>query len=67
MFFNTSGMSKKHGILELNKNAAYLPFGSGSRACIGQKFSILGIASLFASLLQNYEVGDMIISIIFSL
>lgn len=35
---------------------SFLPFGSGTRACIGQKFAILGIATLFASLLQHFEV-----------
>lgn len=38
------------------KNAAFLPFGSGLRACVGQRFAILGIASIFASLLEQYEV-----------
>ncbi|KAJ6945362.1 hypothetical protein NC651_000420 [Populus alba x Populus x berolinensis] len=40
-----------------NDNAAFLPFGSGMRACVGQKFSIHGVATLFASLLQRYEGG----------
>lgn len=39
-----------------NENAAYLPFGSGTRACVGQKFAVLGITMLFAALLQHYEV-----------
>ena len=39
-----------------NHNAAFLPFGSGTRACVGQKFVILGVAALFASLLEHYEV-----------
>ncbi|KAK8559768.1 hypothetical protein V6N13_016503 [Hibiscus sabdariffa] len=39
-----------------NENAAFLPFGSGTRACVCQKFVIQGIASLFASLLEQYEV-----------
>ncbi|KAK9741898.1 hypothetical protein RND81_03G136300 [Saponaria officinalis] len=38
------------------KNAAYLPFGSGLRACVGQKFAVLGIASILASLLEHYEI-----------
>ncbi|KMT17030.1 hypothetical protein BVRB_2g042310 [Beta vulgaris subsp. vulgaris] len=38
------------------KNAAFLPFGSGLRACVGQRFAIMGIASIFASLLEQYEV-----------
>lgn len=43
-------------ISEPNKSAAFLPFGSGTRACIGQKFAIHGISTLLASLLQNYEI-----------
>ncbi|KAF7824777.1 cytochrome P450 78A5-like [Senna tora] len=39
-----------------NENAAFLPFGSGTRACIGQKFVIQAIATLFASLLKKYEI-----------
>ncbi|KAM7472590.1 hypothetical protein LguiA_010773 [Lonicera macranthoides] len=39
-----------------NENAAFLPFGSGARSCIGQKLAILGVATLFASLLEHYEV-----------
>ncbi|KAI7981253.1 Cytochrome P450 3A11 [Camellia lanceoleosa] len=39
-----------------NENAAFLPFGSGTRACLGQKFVILGVATLFASLLEHYEI-----------
>lgn len=38
------------------KNAAFLPFGSGIRACVGQNFTVLGIASIFASLLERYEI-----------
>jgi hypothetical protein len=41
---------------ECNKTDSFLPFGSGSRACVGQKFAILGISMLIASLLLNYEV-----------
>ncbi|KAF3434225.1 hypothetical protein FNV43_RR25328 [Rhamnella rubrinervis] len=39
-----------------NENAAFLPFGSGMRACVGQKFVIQGVATLFASLLEQYEI-----------
>lgn len=39
-----------------NENAAFLPFGSGIRSCVGQKFVIQGVATLFASLLERYEV-----------
>ena len=39
-----------------NENPAFLPFGSGIRACVGQKFVIQGVAALFAALLKHYEV-----------
>ncbi|KAH8512609.1 hypothetical protein H0E87_006041 [Populus deltoides] len=39
-----------------NDDAAFLPFGSGMRTCVGQKFVIRGVATLFASLLEHYEV-----------
>ncbi|KAH6791629.1 hypothetical protein C2S52_002106 [Perilla frutescens var. hirtella] len=39
-----------------NEFKAFLPFGSGTRACIGQKLAVLGISSLFAALLERYEV-----------
>ncbi|XP_012068732.1 cytochrome P450 4X1 isoform X2 [Jatropha curcas] len=35
---------------------AFLPFGSGIRACVGQEFVIHGVATLFVSLLERYEV-----------
>ncbi|KAG8079532.1 hypothetical protein GUJ93_ZPchr0007g4073 [Zizania palustris] len=41
---------------ECDKAKSFLPFGSGSRACVGQKFAVLGIAMLIASLLRVYEV-----------
>ena len=41
---------------ERDKSDSFLPFGSGNRACVGQKFAILGISMLVASLLHNYEV-----------
>lgn len=39
-----------------NENAAFLPFGSGTRACVGQKFVIQVVATFLASLLKKYEV-----------
>ncbi|XP_031494595.1 cytochrome P450 734A5-like [Nymphaea colorata] len=39
-----------------NANAAFLPFGSGARACVGQRFAILGIATLVACLVRRYEI-----------
>lgn len=47
-----------------NKNAAFLPFGSGSRACLGQKCAVLGVAALFASLLERYQVCALHIDIL---
>ncbi|CAL9136991.1 unnamed protein product [Musa textilis] len=41
---------------EPKRKAAFLPFGYGTRACIGEKFATLGISTLIASLLQNYEI-----------
>ncbi|XP_022765704.1 11-oxo-beta-amyrin 30-oxidase-like [Durio zibethinus] len=39
-----------------NENPTFLPFGSGTRACVCQKFVIQGVATLFASMLEQYEV-----------
>lgn len=39
-----------------NANPAFLPFGSGARACVGQQFVVHGVVSLLASLLEHYEV-----------
>lgn len=47
-----------------SKNAAFLPFGSGIRACLGQKCVVLGVAALFASLLECYEVCTLHINIL---
>lgn len=47
-----------------NENAAFLPFGSGIRACVGQKFVIQGVATLFASLLERYEVCDILLLLV---
>ncbi|KAL6657079.1 hypothetical protein ACP70R_004859 [Stipagrostis hirtigluma subsp. patula] len=41
---------------ECAKTESFLPFGSGSRACVGQKFVILAISLLIACLLSKYEV-----------
>lgn len=42
-----------------DENAVFLSFGSGTRACVGQKFVIHAVATLFASLLEQYEVYPM--------
>jgi len=42
-----------------SKNAAFLPFGSGTRACVGQKFVIQVVATLLTSLLKKYQVHPM--------
>lgn len=39
-----------------SENEAFLPFGSGIRACLGGKIAILEISTLFVSLLEQYEV-----------
>ncbi|CAA2970122.1 11-oxo-beta-amyrin 30-oxidase-like isoform X2 [Olea europaea subsp. europaea] len=39
-----------------SENEAFLPFGSGVRACLGEKIAILEISTLIASLLEHYEV-----------
>ncbi|XP_066391333.1 uncharacterized protein [Miscanthus floridulus] len=41
---------------ECAKTESFLPFGSGSRECVGQKFVVLAISMLIASLLRSYEV-----------
>ncbi|XP_038691264.1 cytokinin hydroxylase-like isoform X1 [Tripterygium wilfordii] len=49
----------RHNLFNLNDpndNEAFLPFGSGKRSCVGQKFVIQGVARLFASLLELYEI-----------
>ncbi|XP_058722143.1 cytochrome P450 81F1-like [Vicia villosa] len=38
------------------ENAAFLPFGSGTRSCVGKKFVIQVVATLLASLLKKYEI-----------
>ncbi|XVF00163.1 hypothetical protein REPUB_Repub03eG0261500 [Reevesia pubescens] len=50
---------KRHSSFVLkdpNENPAFLPFGSGTRACVCQKLVIQGVATLFASMLEQYEV-----------
>lgn len=42
-----------------NENAAFLSFGSGTRACVGQKYVIQVVATLLASLLKKYEVQSV--------
>ncbi|GKV39672.1 hypothetical protein SLEP1_g47410 [Rubroshorea leprosula] len=39
-----------------DENPVFLSFGSGTRACVGQKFVMHAVATLFASLLEQYEV-----------
>ncbi|XP_057451331.1 geranylhydroquinone 3''-hydroxylase CYP76B74-like isoform X2 [Lotus japonicus] len=54
-----SNDTKGLGSAELNnpnENVAFLPFGSGTRACVGQKFVIQIVATLLASLLETYEI-----------
>ena len=37
-------------------NFAYLPFGGGRRACIGQSFAELEMALVLAAITQNYRL-----------
>ncbi|CAK8564919.1 unnamed protein product [Lathyrus sativus] len=39
-----------------SENASFLPFESGKRSCVGQKFVIQAVATLLASLLKKYEI-----------
>nr|AJD25253.1 cytochrome P450 CYP727B10 [Salvia miltiorrhiza] len=41
---------------EPNEFEAFLPFGSGTRACLGQELAVFGISSLFAALIEHYEL-----------
>lgn len=41
---------------DLNANPSFLPFGSGSRVCVGKKFAIVEMTALLASILQRYEI-----------
>ncbi|KAG2638706.1 hypothetical protein PVAP13_2NG616524 [Panicum virgatum] len=50
-----SGLNGMNLSSDCAKTESFLPFGSGSRACVGQKFVILAISILIASLLRNYE------------
>lgn len=51
------GSKKNSNVFDDPRNhAAYLPFGYGTRACVGQKFVIHGLATLFASMLEHYEI-----------
>ncbi|CAN6483054.1 unnamed protein product [Victoria cruziana] len=47
---------KTYALNDPYANAAFLPFGSGARACVGQRFAILGIATLVACLVRRYEI-----------
>nr|CAB3458796.1 unnamed protein product [Digitaria exilis] len=51
-----SGSNGMNLFTDSAKTESFLPFGSGSRACVGQKFAILAISLLIANLLRNYEV-----------
>ncbi|CAA6653977.1 unnamed protein product [Spirodela intermedia] len=37
-------------------NCGFLPFGSGKRACVGQKFAVLAISTLLASWIQEFQI-----------
>lgn len=40
-------------------NCGFLSFGSGKRACVGQKFAVLGISTLLASWIQEFQVRGL--------
>eukprot|EP00252_Welwitschia_mirabilis_P022213 TRINITY_DN595_c0_g1_i3.p1 TRINITY_DN595_c0_g1~~TRINITY_DN595_c0_g1_i3.p1 ORF type:complete len:334 (-),score=76.81 TRINITY_DN595_c0_g1_i3:444-1445(-) len=42
--------------LEPSTNASFLPFGSGSRVCVGKKLAIIEMTGLLAALLRRYEI-----------
>ncbi|KAJ3683874.1 hypothetical protein LUZ60_014101 [Juncus effusus] len=49
--------SKQNFVMnECEKVESVLSFGAGTRACVGQNFAILSIASTIASLIYNYEI-----------
>lgn len=53
----TTDLGKSSFVLnDPNDNAAFLTFGSGIRACVGQKFIIQGVTALLAALLKHYEI-----------
>eukprot|EP01018_Ginkgo_biloba_P010958 Gb_30571 [translate_table: standard] len=41
---------------EPGANASFLPFGSGSRVCVGKRLAIVEMTALLASMLQRYEI-----------
>eukprot|EP01018_Ginkgo_biloba_P006070 Gb_25378 [translate_table: standard] len=41
---------------DFDSNSSFLPFGLGSRVCVGKRFAIVEMTTLLASLLQRYEI-----------
>jgi len=56
IFGAPKGSNRINVFSECAKTESFLPFGSGSRECVGQKFVVLAISMLIASLLRSYEV-----------
>ncbi|KAJ4763054.1 Cytochrome P450 734A1 [Rhynchospora pubera] len=48
--------TKHHCINESIKFEALLSFGDGARACVGQSFAVLSIATLLASIIYDFEI-----------
>ncbi|KAH9322433.1 hypothetical protein KI387_017072, partial [Taxus chinensis] len=52
---NSKAQSTRLDFEDPDANASFLPFGSGSRVCVGKKFAIVEMTALLASMLQHYE------------
>uniref|UniRef100_A0A0D6R0P3 Uncharacterized protein n=1 Tax=Araucaria cunninghamii TaxID=56994 RepID=A0A0D6R0P3_ARACU len=50
------GESTRIDFEDSDANASFLPFGSGSRVCVGKRFAIVEMTALLASLLHRFEI-----------
>jgi cytochrome P450 len=46
---------KESGFLQVSSNFAFLPFGGGSRKCVGDQFALLESAVALSMLLQKFD------------
>ncbi|GLJ31154.1 hypothetical protein SUGI_0624260 [Cryptomeria japonica] len=53
---NSDGQSAGSDFKDPDINYSFLPFGSGSRVCVGKRFASVEMTALLASLLQRYEI-----------
>lgn len=53
---NSEGQSARHDFKDPDINVSFLPFGSGSRVCVGKRFASVEMTALLASMLQHYEI-----------